>query len=315
MLASEKSACMAQAWSRTAPSRSALERFALFTDNKMDQEDLEIFKQLAVWAEAITGYPMVSGYDEFLYEPEKPLHGDLTDYAYNQRGALAYVVELWDLMARMGLARPKKFVDYYTKFTRADFVKLAWWDREENDSSILKPWKKFKHPQLGEVEIGGLDPTVGISNPPLHLLPSVCTQHAHHLLRVAALAPALRFGRVTRTQLGDGLTRVDVVLENVGYLGTYGIPSAKKLDWNEPIHADARAETGCELVDRNSAHVALGHLDGWGRGLEGASNLFHLRSRGNTSAARASWVVRGKGRLVVRAGSCRAGFIEHTIDV
>jgi hypothetical protein len=59
----------------------------------------------------------------------------------------------------------------------------------------------------------------------------------------------------------------------------------------------------------------LGHLDGWGRGLEGAANLFHLRSRGNTSAARATWVVRGKGRIVVRAGSCRAGFIEHAIDV
>jgi len=284
-------------------------------DTKMDQEDLQIFKQVGAWAESITGYPMVSGFEEFLYEPDKPIHGDLSDYAYNQRGCLAYVVELWDLMARLGLPRPKKFVEYYQKLTRADFVKLAWWDREENDGRIMQAWRPFRHPQLGDVELGGIDPTIGIANPPLHLLGVVCVQQAHHLLRVAALAPALRVGRVERVPLGDRLTRVEVVVENVGYLGSYGMPSAKKLDWNEAVFADARGDAGCELVDRAAGHVALGHLDGWGRGLEGASNLFHLRSRGTTSSARASWVVRGTGRLVVRVGSCRAGFIEHAIDV
>ena len=284
-------------------------------DHKMDQEDLEIWKQLGVWAEQLTGYPMVSGYEEFLYEPEKPLHGDLTDYAYNQRGALGYVVELWDLFARLGLPRPKKFVDYYQKLGRAELVKLAWWDRDENEGRVVRPWKKFRHPQLGDVEIGGVDPRIGLWNPPTDRLAQVCTQQAQHLLRVAALAPAVRFGRIDRVPLDGGLTRVEVVVENTGYLGTYGPPSAKKLDWNEPLFADARGEQGCELVDRNSAHVQLGHLDGWGRGLEGASNLLHLRSRGNTSSARATWVVRGKGRLVVRAGACRVGFVEHAIDV
>lgn len=284
-------------------------------DTKMDQEDLEIFKQVGQWAEQITGYPTVSGFEEFLYEPDKPIHGDLTDYAYNQRGCLAYVVELWDLFHRLGMPRPKKFVEYYQKLGRTELVKLAWWDRDENDSRIVRPWKKFKHPQLGDVEIGGCDPRYGLWNPPPHLLPQLCTNQAHHLLRVAALAPALTIGRVDRVPLGDGLTRVDVVVENLGYLGSYGLPSAKKLDWNEPVFADAAAEGGVQLVDPNLAHVVLGHLDGWGRGLDGASNLFHLRSRGNTSSARASWVVRGKGRLVVRAGSCRAGFIDHAIDV
>jgi hypothetical protein len=283
-------------------------------DAKMDQEDLEIFKQVGVWAEQITGYPTVSGYEEFLYEPDKPLHGDLTDFAYNQRGALAYVVELWDLFHRLGQPRPKKFVEHYQKLGRAELVKLAWWDREENQGRIMVGWKRFQHPQLGAVEIGGCDPRFGIYNPPPELLAPICQQQAHHLLRVAALAPGLRIGRVDRIPLGDGLTRVDVIVENHGYLGSYGLPSAKKLDWNEPVFADASCE-GCALVDRNGAHVVLGHLDGWGRGLEGASNLFLLRSRGTTSSARASWVVRGAGRVTVRAGSCRAGFVEHVIDV
>ncbi len=284
-------------------------------DSKMDQEDLELWKQLGVWAEAITGYPTVSGHDEFLYEPDKPLHGDLTDYAYHQRGAFAYVVELWDIFHRLGMPRPKKFVEYYQKLQRADLVRLAWWDREDNQSRVVRPWRPFRHPQLGEVELGGIDPRVGLWNPPYEVLPQVCTQQAHCYLRVAAMAPALVFGKVERIPLGDGLTRVDVTIENHGYLGTYVLPSAKKLDWNEPVHADATGDDACALVDRNSGHVILGHLDGWGRGLEGANNLFHLRSRGSTSAGRASWVVRGAGRLTVRAGSCRVGWIEHTIDV
>jgi hypothetical protein len=283
-------------------------------DPKMDQEDLEIFKQVGAWAESITGYPMVSGYEEFLYEPDKPLHGDLTDYAYNQRGCLSYVVELWDLFHRLGLPRPKKFVEYYQKLGRADLTKLAWWDRDENDGRVLVPWRRFRHPQLGEVEIGGCDPRFGLWNPPPGLLGPLCQSQAHHLLRVAALTPSVRIGRVERIPLGDGLTRVHVVVENHGYLGTYGLPSAKKLDWNEPLVADARAD-GCELVDRDAGHVALGHLDGWGRGLDGASNLFHLRGRGSTSSARGTWLVRGAGRLVVRVGSCRVGFVEHAIDV
>ena len=48
-------------------------------DSKMDPTDLAIFKQVEAWMTEHTGYASVSGFHEFLYEPEKPLHGDLTD--------------------------------------------------------------------------------------------------------------------------------------------------------------------------------------------------------------------------------------------
>jgi hypothetical protein len=284
-------------------------------DAKMDQEDLDIYKQVGAWAEALTGYPMVSGYEEFLYEPDRPLHGDLTDYAYNQRGCLAYVVELWDLFARLGIPRPRKFVEYYGKLGRDELVKLAWWDREENEGRLLPAWRPFRHPQLGDVELGGVDPRIGIWNPPQALLPRMCAEQAHHLLRVAAMLPAVQVARVERVALAGGLTRVDVFVDNRGYLGTYGLPSARKLDWNEPPAAIAEAVDGAALVEPHAARVSLGHLDGWGRGLEGATNLITLRTRGSTSTARASWLVRGAGRLVVRVGSCRLGWFAHVIDV
>lgn len=285
-------------------------------DAKMNQEDLAIFRQLEAWMLEHTGYPTVSGHEEFLYEPDKPLRGDLTDYAYNQRGAIGYVVELWDLFARLGMPRPPKFAQYYERVTRADLVKLAWWDRDENERRSFPPWKTVEHPQLGTIEVGGLDPRVGIWNPPPHELPPLCAKQAQMFFRVAALAPHLRVGRIERHALPGDLTRVEIEILNDGYLGTYGVPSAKSLDFNEPVYATATAHDGVVLVDAGRAHQVLGHLDGWGHGLHTGANLpAYPGTRGTTNAAWVRYLVRGKGRLEVRAGACRAGFVTASVTV
>jgi hypothetical protein len=284
-------------------------------DAKLDLEDLAVFRQLEAWMTEYTGYPTVSGFDEFLYEPEKPLRGDLSDYAYNQRGAIAYVVELWDLFKRLGMPRPPKFVQYYDQVTRDHLIKLAWWDRDENHGRSFPPWRPFDHPQLGPVEIGGIDPRVGIWNPPLHELAPMCASQSQAFLHVAALAPRLRVADVRRQPLPGNLTRVEVQIANDGYLGSYGLPSAKKLDFNEPVYATARAD-GCELVDPGTGHQILGHLDGWGHGLHTGANLpAYPGTRGTTNAAWATYLVRGSGALDVRIGSCRAGFVTTRIAV
>jgi len=143
----------------------------------------------------------------------------------------------------------------------------------------------------------------------------VCESQAAVTLRVAALAPRLRLGRVVREPLPGGMTRVDVEIYNDGYLGSYGLPSAKALDWNEVVYAQATARD-CELVDPGAAHQALGHLDGWGHGLHTGLNLpAYPGTRGTTHAAWARYLVRGHGSLEVRAGSCRAGFLSARIEV
>jgi hypothetical protein len=284
-------------------------------DAKMDPEDLAIFRQVESWMSEQTGYPTVSGFEEFLYEPEKPLKGDLTEYAYHQRGALAYVIELWDLFKRLGMERPSKFVQFYERVSRADLVKLAWWDRDENEGRCFPQWRAFEHPQLGPVELGGVDPRVGIWNPPLHELATVCATQANVFLRVAAMVPRIRVAHVARQQLPGGVTRVEVRITNDGYLGTYGIPSSKKLDFNEPLYAKATTD-GCELVDTGAAYQPLGHLDGWGHGLHTGQNLpAYPGTRGNTNSAWATYLVRGSGALELSIGSCRTGFISTRIAV
>jgi hypothetical protein len=143
----------------------------------------------------------------------------------------------------------------------------------------------------------------------------VCAGQASVLLRVAALAPRLRIDRIDRQPLPGGLTRVEVRIHNDGYLGSYGLPSARRLEFNEPVYATARAD-GCELVDPGAAHQLLGHLEGWGHGLHTGANLpAYPGTRGTTNAAWATYLVRGTGALELRIGSCRAGFVSARVEI
>ncbi len=283
-------------------------------DHKMDQGDLALYRQVEAWAKEFTGYPTVSGYHEFLYEPETPLRGDLTEYAYHQRGCIAYVIELWDIFHQIGVKPKKRFVDHYTHLERSDFVALAKWDREVNKGRVFKPWRKAKHPQLGEVEVGGLDLRVGISNPPYEKLAEVCTTQSAAFLRVAALNPRVTATVLGQRKVGPDLTQLEIKVSNGGYLGTYGPFSAKKLPHVEPLRLTA-AGKGLTLMAPGESVTEIGHLDGWGRGLFGGISIFAPWTRGNVHEKMATLIVRGKGKLTVKVGSCRVGFKTLEIDV
>ena len=282
-------------------------------DAKMNALDLAIYEQVEAWTAEHTGYATVSGFHEFLYEPDKPLHGDLTDYAYHQRGALAYVVELWDLFKQLGIERKKPFVDHYSKFARKDMRALAAFDRQHNAGRVFGSWKKVQHPQLGEVEVGGFDPRVGIWNPPYERLAETCNAQSAAFLRVAALVPRLSMSVVGQDK-ADGHTRIHIRIANHGYLGTCGLPSAKTLPHAEPLRLKARGE-GVTLLAPAEAVLQIGHLDGWGGGLYGGPSVFSPWTRGNGHEKFVTLVLKGAGTVQVEVGSCRVGAHKLVVDI
>jgi hypothetical protein len=268
-------------------------------DIQLDPSDLALYRELGAWTESIVGYPTVSGYEEFVYEPETPTYGDLNTFAYRQRGAIALTCEIWDLFRQAGIPKKRRFVDEYTQLDRADMEAIGRWDRDHNQSRIVRPWRAYKHAQLGDVEVGGLDIRVGITNPPPELLPDICDRIARFWCRVAALAPALS---VRTRRDGDHLT---VTVTNEGYLPTSALASAVAL-----AHVESPwVEIDGEVI--GPSRFSLGHLDGWGRGRhDGTGALYFLRSRGTTNQRTIHAVVRGDVR--VRVGSCRLGWQEIT---
>ena len=285
-------------------------------DNKMHPDDLALYRQIGAWAEEITSYPMVSGFEEFTYEPDKPLHGDLTDFAYYQRGCISYVIELWDLFRQIGMEKKKRFVDHYTQMSRDDLISLGKWDRAHNAGRAIGQWRPFTHPQLGPIELGGIAPVIGVWNPPYERIAEVCELHSAAFLLVAAMSPAVRVSDTSVERGDDGVARVTVTVRNDGYLPTYVLSSAKQLAHNEPLYVDAEA-SGCTLIDEaRDKHREIGHLDGWGRGLfDGTGAMFYISGRGNTANHTLSYAVRGRGTLVLRIGSCRVGWIDTLVEV
>ena len=283
-------------------------------DAKMDPGDLGVYEQVEAWTTEHTGYPTVSGYAEFLYEPEKPLHGDLIDYAYHQRGALAYVIELWDIFKQLGIERRKPFVDHYSKFSRKDMRALAAFDREHNAGRIFGTWKKVQHPQLGEVEVGGFDPRVGIWNPPLERIAALCSAQSAAFLRVAALVPRIGV-EVVGQQRGDGHTRTELRIVNRGYLGSVGLPSAKTVPHAEALRLTFTAGPGVSVLAPTERVVEIGQLDGWGGGLHGGPSVFSPWTTGNGHERFVTLVTQGEGTLQVRAGSCRVGYRTVAVEV
>lgn len=248
-------------------------------DTKMKAGDLALYKQLGAWAEQNTGYPTVSGFEEFTYDADVALCGDVSDYAYHQRGAVALTCELWDLFARIGMKRPKRFVDYYTEFGKAELLRLAAWDKEHNNSMLFVPWHKVQHPQLGELEVGGVDTRVGQWNPPASLLPELCKGHTDFCGRLAALAPKVGISLISAKQHA-GFTRLQVRISNTGYLPTHVLDSAKDLPHAAAPSLFIDFEDSNLAPPRRDGDRSVPHLSGWGTGL-GASDLLHGSSRGS----------------------------------
>jgi len=284
-------------------------------DNKMDPSDLALYRQVEEWTTEFTGYPMVSGFTEFTYEPDQPLRGDLSEFAYEQRGCISWACELWDLFEQVGLPKPKRFVDRYTHLERADLIKLAEWDRDQNGGKCMPAWRAFTHPQLGPVEVGGLDPRFGMWNPPPAKLGEICAGVSAAYLRVAAMAPRVALTVEEVAPLGDDIHRVTVVLQNSGYLPSYGLASAKKHPWNEELLFEARGD-GLDVISPTGGRGSLGHLEGWGRGrFGGGAALYFLRSGGNAQSRRVVVVVRGKGRLTLLARGPRLGDVTTEVEL
>jgi hypothetical protein len=99
---------------------------------------------------------------------------------------------------------------------------------------------------------------------------------------------------------------------NSGYLGTYGLASAKKLPVAEPLRLSAEGK-GVKLVAPAESIVEIGHLEGWGSGLYAGTNIFFPWTRGNPHERFVTLVAKGKGTLAVKVGSSRVGF--QTVEV
>jgi hypothetical protein len=68
-----------------------------------------------------------------------------------------------------------------------------------------------------------------------------------------------------------------------------------------------------ELVS-GAAEQVVGHLGGWG-GYEKSASLALARTSGDPVRRLVSWIARGRGEVVLTAGSTRTGRVEARVEV
>ena len=104
------------------------------------------------------------------------------------------------------------------------------------------------------------------------------------------------------------------MVENIGYLPTCVLATAKPLPWNDPVRARLTVDgAGVELV-AGEREQRVGHLGGWG-GYEKSSSPALARTSGEPVRSRVSWVVRGRGQVALTAGAARVGRVEALVEV
>ena len=191
---------------------------ALIYATPKNLSDARLFRKLAFMCQDMTGIPAITGddYARPAGAPPSNLKGHIDDYTYEALGIPAVTVELGNGYNSMGMDSRDVFsAPLYERELISQIVAM----HKAKGRSIAKPWEKIQHPQLGEIEVGGLDHHGAYFMDPddmLVLLPKV----ADYFLEASKLVPVLEFTNVTCEAMGGDFYRIRAGVINNGQLNT-----------------------------------------------------------------------------------------------
>ncbi len=280
-------------------------------NDALPDSDIRMMQILGRDAIKGTDYRLFKIYPEFMYDDKITISGVWDDAISSVFGVLGYTLELWDPFRFAGVENeePAKF------FSDPDPDKIRTIiEAFSKEPGAVTPWKPFDHPQLGAVEIGGLDYLHTVRNPPTRLLAKECERGHTVADRLRKALPQVD-ASVDVLPCGTGAHRVRVCLENTGFLPTSSLEYGATIGAALPVSVDATTTDGLTLLEGASAQD-IGHLDGWGSMRAGASiNSFYssLPARGHRGTA--SWLVEGSGTITIawQAGRGGKGSLSVTI--
>lgn len=296
-------------------SRAILRPFGDKPDEEMDTNDKWVLEIIGERGTQITGYPCVSVYHHFKYHPKEVITGVFDDWLFDHKGIFAYTVELWDLPTAAGVTErheQKNFMEWFRKHPISDDYKLVDFINEHAPESLVA-WEPFDHPQLGKVELGGWNTIYSWRNPPHALLDKEITPQAEFAVAFAATAPHLSWRSVEVTPLGDGNYHILGVLENTGFLPSYGSNQAKTMKAARPIRVEITLPEGATFKS-GKARTEVGHLEGRATRLS-VSTVWTSSPTDNRT--KAEWVVHAPqgGDLTLTAKGDRAGTARTTVTL
>jgi len=289
-----------------------LRPYAGYPDEHFPPNDLRAYKLIGEEGTRLTGYPNVSVFHDFKYEPKESIKGSAHDWLYDHVGVFAWTTEFWSPQRRAGI-EDYHFIEWLRDHSPDDDLRLLKWAEDEVGEGAYVDWYEFEHPQLGRVELGGWDAMACWGNVPFKFLRDEIAPHADWALWHLLISPLLSVRSLDVEPLGDGRFFVRLVVENTGWLPTYVTQKAVERQSVRPLEV--------ELTLPEDARVVAGELRTEAGQLEGR---VHLRSalwwgtdQGTSDRAKLEWVVEAPsgGTLGVEARHPRAGVVRRDVKL
>lgn len=279
-------------------------------DSPLGDHDVELMELLAEDLVEGTDYNVHNVYPEFMYEDDTPIPGVWADTMSTVFGVPGYTVEIWDPFDHLGV----DIEDPASFFQDPDPEKVRRMMRGFTDETdAVAEWRTVEHPQLGEVEVGGLEYLRSLRNPPTRLLESECETVWKMAERLRQALPKVD-PEVECESLGDSTHRLRLTLENTGYLPTSGLDHGESLAETPEVSAELELEAGLDA--REPASRSLDHAEGWGHRRTGAGRHPHYASLSDGGHRTwIEWILDGEGDVEIAWTAGRAGRGTESLTV
>jgi murein tripeptide amidase MpaA len=287
-----------------------LRPFSTLPDDELPAEDLWVYKKQGEKGTEITGYPAISVYHEFRYHPKDVISGTF-DWIYEHLGLYEWTIEIWCPMREAGV-KDYKYIDWFRDHPVEDDLKMLKWADAELKGKGYIDWYTFKHPQLGEVEIGGWDKIYSFRNPPPHLLEREIAKFPDWLIYNAMTSPKLELVTVKSEKIGDDTHHITMVVQNTGHLPSYVSKRALARGQSRGVIAEISLPKTAELIS-GRAREPLGELEG--RAYKHTLMSFWTDTSPTADRALVEWVVKGKGEVKLVARHEKAGTVRASVSL
>ncbi len=277
-------------------------------EGMMNPADVAVYDVLGKNAEKIVpGYHyMVSWKD--LY----PTYGDFTDFTYNLAGAYSFVGELFVTETETYRGADEKAP---APAGEMDFMGNSQQERERlkfNDhvvqGDLYRPWKPFKHPQYGDIEIGGW---VKMSSrlPHPFMLNDLAFRNSSAVMFAASQTPDVSMEVFSIQPIGDALYKVRVRLANAQAIPSMTFAAVQNKLYPRDVlkvsGAGIKVVAGGPLLDAYQDRVDY-------KAYKPELQMLQVPGSGKTEF---QFVVSGKGNVTFDYASRKAGKLMKTLEL
>src|SRR3989338_1896353 len=272
-------------------------------EDGLPDNDILMMEALAKEAVTGTGYRVFRFYPDFVYDPKNLITGTWDETLTCHLGIPAYATELWDPYGFCSIQQENPA----RAFMVPNFEHiLQMMHKFSSLPNTMTKWKSFEHPQLGAVEIGGIDYLRTIRNPPTDLLAAECQKGFQICDRIRKALPDVRV-KTQLTKISENTVKLECIFENYGYLATNLLQHAETLRYPPKSSVKITASDNIKIVE-GMLEQSVPSLDGWGM----LSSIFkrhptYAMLPQKSNATKITWLLQGNGSITIQWKMGRAG--------